>query len=118
VKFVIEGAIVPKARPRVSGHGYLPDNYRKWRNDAESQLLSQGTPPHSLTNISIRIVLIGKHSRRGDIDNISGSILDALVATNIIKDDNLLNVPELSVKLKYSKESPIAFIYLQDLTDD
>lgn len=117
MKYTIEGAIVPKARPRVSGHGYLPSNYRQWRNDAECQLLTQSRPPHPLSNVSITILLIGKHNRRGDADNISGSILDALVATNILADDNLKSVPELILKLNYSKIDPIAIIHLATLPD-
>ena len=110
----LEGSIAPKARPRFSRHAYLPESYRQWRNDAELQLLAQGIPPHPLGKSSIEIILAGKHSRRGDCDNIAGSILDALVAVGILKNDNLANIPELSIALHHSKESPIALIKISE----
>jgi Holliday junction resolvase RusA-like endonuclease len=61
-------------------------------------------------DVKVAINLSGKHSRRGDSDNISGSILDVLVTAGILKDDNLKSVPSLSLTLTYSKDDPVAEI--------
>jgi Holliday junction resolvase RusA-like endonuclease len=111
MRYTLKGAIIPKARPRVgNGRGYLPDNYRKWKENAQAQLLSQPRPETPLEDVKVAINLSGKHSRRGDSDNISGSILDALVVTGILRDDNLKCVPSLSLTLNYSKDDPVAEI--------
>lgn len=111
MKYTLEGSIVPKARPRLgNGRGYLPANYRQWKKGAQVQLLSQPRPDKPMEDVAITITLSGKHSRRGDSDNISGSILDALVTAGIIRDDNLKCVPSLSLSLSYSKDDPVAEI--------
>ena len=111
MKYILEGSIVPKARPRLGkGRGYLPANYRQWREGAQVQLLSQPRPDTPLEGVAITITLTGKHSRRGDSDNISGSILDALVSAGILREDNLKCVPSLSLTLTYSKDDPLAEI--------
>ena len=112
--YSLEGPIAPKARPRFNRHAYLPESYRDWRNDAELQLISQGIPQHPLQTTSIEIILSGKHSRRGDADNISGAILEALVSVAVIRNDNLASIPELSIKLHHSKQSPIALITISE----
>lgn len=92
MKYTLEGSIVPKARPRLgNGRGYLPANYREWKEDAQAQLLSQPRPETPLEGVAITITLSGKHSRRGD-------------------SDNLKCVPSLSLTLTYSKDDPLAEI--------
>lgn len=109
MKFQLTGKVVPKARPRFNGKtSYLPSNYRQWKQDAKTQLTSQSIPDEPLEEVSVSIALHGKHSRRGDLDNISGSILDALVASQILRDDNLKCVNGLSVELHYSQNEPTA----------
>ncbi|MFB6276219.1 MAG: RusA family crossover junction endodeoxyribonuclease [Halothece sp.] len=114
-KFQISGKVVPKARPRFNGKtSYLPSNYRQWKEDAKTQLASQSIPDEPLEEVSVSITLSGKHSRRGDLDNLAGSILDALVASQIIRDDNLKCVSGLSVQLNYSaKDDPTAQITIE-----
>jgi Holliday junction resolvase RusA-like endonuclease len=111
MKYILEGSIVPKARPKLgNGRGYLPDNYRKWKENAQAQLLLQPRPDTPLEDVVITINLSGKHSRRGDSDNVGGAILDALVTAEIIRDDNLKCVPSLSLTLTYSKDDPMTEI--------
>jgi Holliday junction resolvase RusA-like endonuclease len=52
----------------------------------------------------VAILLQGKHSRRGDADNIAGAILDALVQAGVLKDDSLIHVKGLAVALEWSKK--------------
>jgi Holliday junction resolvase RusA-like endonuclease len=61
---------------------------------------------------SISIELKGKHSRRGDSDNVAGSVLDALVQAGVLAGDNLKVVSKLAIALEYSKDSPTACILI------
>ncbi len=114
ITFKLSGAIVPKARARVTRHGtFMPKNYQQWKSAAIVDLrlqfaaLGQAEP---LEGVGVNILLSGKHSRRGDLDNISGSILDALVQGGILRNDNLICVLALSIRLNYGKAEPMTQI--------
>lgn len=95
--FTLTGAVVAKARPRVTRQGtFLPQKYRDWKEEAIAELLSQRTRYKSLEEVTISIELYG--TCRGDLDNIAGAILDALVRAEIIKDDRVSLVKALSVR--------------------
>lgn len=104
ITFFLPGYVVPKARPRVTRNGtFMPIRYRNWRNSAESILLTQVKQRgiESLLPVeraTIEIQLTGKHRMSGDADNILGSFLDALVTVNVLKNDNLSCIPEVSLK--------------------
>jgi Holliday junction resolvase RusA-like endonuclease len=117
LKLKLDGDIVPKARARVTANGtYMPHNYQNWKRHAIASLRTQAQNANGLKGVAIAIVLKGKHSRRGDLDNISGSILDALVQAGILQNDNLICVHSLSVRLEYSKKmEPIALIEILEV---
>ena len=107
-QFTLTETIVPKARPR-SGKNrshYLPENYREWKNQAIWELRQQHQGEAIAVPVAIEITLTGKHSRRGDADNIAGAILDAMVQAGILIDDNLTRIPSLSIKLIHNGEKP------------
>jgi hypothetical protein len=56
----------------------MPDNYTAWKKSAIAEMRLQSKP---LTGKSylLLITLIGKHSRRGDLDNIAGSISETTI---------------------------------------
>jgi Holliday junction resolvase RusA-like endonuclease len=110
----LSGGIVPKARARVTRRGtFMPANYRQWKDAAILEFRSQSAPLRDrlpLEGVTVSIDLIGKHSRRGDLDNISGSILDALVQSGVLRNDNLICVLALTVRLRYGTAAPTAQI--------
>ena len=110
--YVLEGEIVPKARPRSGANGrhYLPQNYRDWKDNAIRELKAQHSGTAIANPVCVDIVLMGKHGRRGDGDNIEGSIWDAMVQANIVADDNLKHIPAMSLQLFYGNESPSTLI--------
>lgn len=115
--FHLEGAIVPKARARVTRHGtFHPHRYQNWKRAAVMDLRIQSRALKTefpLQRARVSIVLSGKHSRSGDSDNVAGAILDALVQAEILRDDNLMAVPSLALALDWSKKvSPQAEITL------
>jgi Holliday junction resolvase RusA-like endonuclease len=93
----------------------MPEHYRQWKR-AASSLFRQSLQPVTSYPITISIRLTGKHSRRGDIDNISGSILDALVQAGTLEDDNLTKITGLSISLSYSKAQPEISITIQSVS--
>ena len=102
--FELLGPIVPKARPRVTSRGsHLPENYREWKDSAIADISGQyqGSP---LEYAEVTISLSGKHSRKGDADNVAGSILDALVQSGVLVDDNMKRVPSLTICLDWQKK--------------
>lgn len=114
LSLALEGTIVPKARPReYRGRFLLPKNYREWKENAiaELQIQYQGKP---LSGVYVLIQLHGKHNRRGDSDNIAGSILDALVQARILQDDSLMHVLGLSLVVEWSKQPATTQIVITD----
>lgn len=118
-QFTLTDPIIPKARPRgtSTGRHYLPDNYRQWKDSAIWELQRQHQGGAIAVPVKIEITLKGKHSRRGDADNIAGAILDAMVQAGIIKDDNLTRIPSLKIELLYSGDRPEAHIKVEPYRD-
>jgi Holliday junction resolvase RusA-like endonuclease len=103
----IDGQVVPKARPRFkSGQGgFLPQRYRDWKEGAILQLRSQvamveGFSPMSKVHLAVMI----QGASRGDLDNLAGAIMDALVQAGILKDDSVSCVRSLSIQHQPSKK--------------
>lgn len=101
LKLWIPGVCVPKARARVTRNGtYFPQRYQDWRRGAETEILVSLSPSERgslpIPYAELRITLQGKH--RGDLDNLAGSCLDALVSAGVLLDDRLSCVPRLIVE--------------------
>lgn len=95
---------------------YLPARYRDWKREAIASLTLQAFEiglELPLNSATVTISLVGKHPRRGDPDNIAGSILDALVQSGILKDDSLSVVTSLAIALFHSKDNPTVQITLK-----
>jgi Holliday junction resolvase RusA-like endonuclease len=102
------GHIVPKARPRLDpkrGRGYTEPRYRDWLDTAIQQVAMQCTRSSEHTGPLRVDTVIGKDGTtvilteselqrptgvQGDIDNISGSLLDALQQGGAIANDKLV----------------------------
>lgn len=97
MNYRLTGKITPKARPRLGrGRAYLPANYRDWKDDAIAQLLTQSLPLEPIIKAEVSISVGG--GQRGDLDNIAGAILDALVQAGILLDDRISIVSKLSIE--------------------
>jgi Holliday junction resolvase RusA-like endonuclease len=95
----LEGRVTPKARPRVTRNGtYFPRRYQDWRQSAQAQILAQVSDRSWLPipRAAVKVQLQGAH--RGDLDNLAGAVLDALVFGGILLDDRISCVPRLSVE--------------------
>ncbi len=110
MNYQLTGKITPKARPRLGkGRAYLPDNYRNWKDQAIAELLTQSRPLDPIIKAEVSIAIGGR--QRGDLDNIAGAILDALVQAGIILDDRISVVSKLTVE-HFPKLPPGATIEL------
>jgi len=119
IVFRLQVSVVPKARPRVtnSGHAYMPQHYREWKQQAIAAFrdIRYRCPAYTfpLAQANIFLVFDGKHDRGKDGDNSGGSCNDALVQAGILQDDNFLHVPEQTMMLNYdAKRSPSTLIVL------
>lgn len=107
----LTGKITPKARPRLgNGRAYLPAKYRDWKESAILELLTQSLPLTPIARCEVTIVIGGKQT--GDLDNIAGAVLDALVQAGILVDDRLSVVPKLSIE-HFPSQPPGATIDLK-----
>ncbi len=106
-KFIFSGEIVPKSRPKVTRNGtYFPRRHTNSQRSPVVQMRSQWKPCLYLT---------GKHSCRGDGDNILGAVLEALQSANIVNKDNLMRFPCHEFSLEHSKDPPSATLLLVPL---
>jgi len=93
----------PKPRPRFvrDGWAHMPPKYVEWKREVAPLLVAQAKAQNLQIPISdpchIEILLVCP-SRRGDIDNWCGSIFDALVQSQVLADDNLSILPELTAR--------------------
>lgn len=92
-------SVKPKARPRVTCNGtYMPVDYTEMKAKASACLLQQWTDLGKSSPIEYKVrvymFFVGKHSRSSDyVDNVPGTIYDAMVAVGIILNDNGLHAP-------------------------
>jgi len=81
----------------------MPPKYVEWKRQAIPVLLAQAKAQNLQIPISaphkIEIALESPSSR-GDLDNWAGSVLDALVESGVLADDNLAILPELIARWK------------------
>jgi Holliday junction resolvase RusA-like endonuclease len=101
--FILQGEIVPKARPRFSGgRTYLPAKYRDWKTQAIEALRAQWELGPPIAKASVTILVLNQS--RGDIDNIAGAVLDALVQAGVVQDDRLSCISELTIMSEKTKD--------------
>ncbi len=102
----LSGRVVPKARPRMARGKvpFLPKPYKLWKEDAIHQLqLQLPWAFRTIETASIEIEIFGQ--ARGDLDNLAGAVLDALVQARVIHDDRVNCVPRLLITFTPGPES-------------
>ena len=104
-ELIIPGRVVPKARPRFdprSSRAYTPKNYADWLDMASQYVaLALGKPRMAgplmvrcaMSPAGVEVAIMGTtpveyKGRRGDIDNMAGSVLDALQQGAAIENDS------------------------------
>jgi Holliday junction resolvase RusA-like endonuclease len=90
-------------------------NFLEWERDALKQLLQyRGTADGP---VSLLIEIYNKDKRSRDLDNQAASILDVLVKSGLLEDDDCFHVRELHVLFGGVDKSPRAVINVQELNE-
>lgn len=97
----------------------MPQAYSDWMEGSVTELIIQSREfqiweplPGPL---SVAIAFNGKHNRQSDLDNLSGSIFDAMVKAEILPNDNMMIVTQLSASIEWSKNEPTTIIQLESV---
>ena len=115
IHYHLEGRVPSKKNskqivPNRSGKGrpyFLVSSkkHKAWHQDATAQLLNQ--PPIEIpldTPVrEIELVFTFGDKRKTDLTNKAESIMDLLVDNKVIKDDNWMEIPHISLKGQYEK---------------
>ena len=95
---------ISKARPRSfrgQSRPYTDTVYKNWLKDAKTQLEEWWIDPPLEEVLLMEVTFYG--AARGDLDNRLGSVLDAMVQANVIKDDNVNVIPNVHMSFHKAK---------------
>lgn len=70
------------------------DRYLSWKGVAEVEVLNQVRHRHRGT-VGVSMTFFVKDRRPRDLDNMAASVLDVLVSTGLVEDDNIFIVPDI-----------------------
>ena len=102
----LEGETPSKKNSRIntrSGRSFPNKKYMEWQKRAIEHIRIMGFTPITGKGHSIKIVFTHGDKRRRDSDNAVSSILDMLVKSGILPDDNWEIVQNLEIRNKYEK---------------
>ena len=105
----IEGETPSKKNSRIntrSGRSFPNKNYVEWQKRAIKHIQIMDFKPCKTEGLKIRMTFTHGDKRRRDSDNAVSSILDMLVKSGILQDDNWQIVKYLEVINEYEKEAP------------
>ncbi len=119
-EFYLPHPPVPAARPRVSRWGtYYPTTYRNWRLDTDASLVRFDRPvtpvlgPVYVTMYSVckRPKKLTRVWPRGDVDNFSKAVLDAVTRSKLVwKDDDQVQILNVGKRYAEEEEEPHTYI--------
>jgi Holliday junction resolvase RusA-like endonuclease len=102
----IPGRGIGKARPRfINGRAITEPKYKTWKSQAISEITKQFSEP--ITE-SVRVECKFVNFASSDSDNITGSVLDALVESGLISGDSARYVVASSGKFVKTKKPKFA----------
>jgi Holliday junction resolvase RusA-like endonuclease len=111
-EFLFKVPLMSKARPRSApggGRPYMPPAYMKWKANLRGQMGEWWTLP-PLTKVNV-LVLTFSGPARGDLDNLTGAVLDS--GNQLIWADDRVNVIT-SIAARWKKCKPAdSSIYMQ-----
>lgn len=105
IRIVLLGKVVPKARPRFSsrGHVHMPPKYAEWKQNAVIDL--RNIKFVASDKVSLKITFINAIRGNADCDNAAGSIMDALVESEMLCGDSVATIGKLVVE-NYQEKKP------------
>lgn len=123
MKFELSGETPSKKNSRIntrSGRSFPNKLYMKWHDKAVQEihyyLMSKKITPVKVDKkVSITFTFFHGDLKRRDSDNQCSSILDTLIDTGIIPDDNWKVVPRKLIIDEYDKGKPRCIIEIEEL---
>lgn len=120
IQWVFEGAIVPKARPRVDKRStHYAENYESWRKNAlllvqQQVWLTPAAISQHFPLSGVRVDFEFHRSLRGnaDLENAKGAWLDVLVKGEVIKDDSVGHLTEGGERFFGGKGRKLTFLWI------
>lgn len=93
ISFTVYGNPIPKARPRVTGHGtYTPQRVKDWQN-CVAATHRQTCEPVTLTgSIQLTLHFYRKDRRRVDLDNLIKAVMDGLTGVAWADDSQICHI--------------------------
>jgi len=104
-------------RNRHTGRPFITtsDNYKKWHEPAIIQLNAQKTLVNWNYPVRVSMKFYRESKRRWDYNNISQAILDCLVETGIIIDDDAEHCIPVFIGYEIDKERPRCEIIIEEV---
>jgi len=118
MKLIIQGETPAKKNSRIntrSGRSFPSKKYTEWHKNASSHIPFLDTIENPCV---INLHFIHGDLRRRDSDNGTSSILDLLVDSKVLKDDNWQIVKELHIKNSYEKNKPRCEIEIREIENE
>lgn len=102
LRYTITGEVVPKKNSRIvnkaTGRSFPSSRYVEWAEGAKKELRVQGIPKEAVRCCKLDLILKHGDNRRRDADNALSSVLDILVDSMILEDDNYKVVPSITIQ--------------------
>ena len=120
IKYTIPMRGIPKPRGRLSRNGHIYHSHSKyveWTKDFNRYLRVLNFQLAENQTIAVNFNLKRNRGAKPDLDNLMGSVLDALVKGNFIEDDNYTIIPRLLVFGEVSEVNTIE-IFVADTKKD
>jgi Holliday junction resolvase RusA-like endonuclease len=105
IRIALLGKVVPKARPRFGsrGHVHMPPKYAEWKQNAVINLRDVRFATSG--KVSLEITFVNAIRGNSDCDNAAGSIMDALVESEVLCGDSVATIGKLVVE-NYQEKKP------------
>lgn len=113
IRFRLDVALMPKARPRVPrrGKAYMPDSYDDWREEVRGLLTAIWAEKGLTTLDRFHLHVVAHGPGRADGDNLLGALLDAGLPhkktgwPGAWKDDRVTRLPFFTFRWVSSKDA-------------
>ena len=90
IKLFTKARILSKPRPRFSGtskHVFIPSNYKELKRELVKEFRNQFQQDTFDGAVSVSVHFISPRKRQGDLEQLFGTIADALETAGVVYDD-------------------------------
>lgn len=90
IKLFTKARILAKPRPRfsrTSSHAYVPGNYRELKRELVLEFREQFNSDPFDGAVSVSVHFVSPRKRQGDLEQLFGTIADALETAGVVYDD-------------------------------